>query len=105
MVSDAGADIWTTSDQFHYVYQQLLTARAEMPQPTPSLINRFGDGAAQLSGQSSDDHSVFLVALVEGQVLAAARPRRQHRLDTHAQWPSCPSRAAPLDDGIAVPRP
>jgi hypothetical protein len=31
----------------------------------------------------SDDHGVFLIGLVERQILAAARPRHQHRLDTH----------------------
>jgi hypothetical protein len=71
-----------------HFHQELLPTRTEMPQPAPRLINRFGDVAAQLGRQPSDDHGVFLVGLVEGQVLAAARPRHQHRLDTHERHSS-----------------
>jgi hypothetical protein len=38
------------------------------------------DVAGQLRGQPSDQHGVFLVGLVEGQVLAAAGPRAEHPL-------------------------
>ena len=70
------------------LHQQLLTTCAQMPQPAPCLIDRLGNVAAQLPGQPGDDHGIFLVGLVEGQVLATTRPRHQHRLDTHERHPS-----------------
>ena len=66
---------------------QLFAAGAQVPQPAPGLVDRLRDVAAQLRGQPGDQHRVLLVGLVEGQVLAAPRPRGQHRLHTHERHP------------------
>jgi len=52
--------------------EELLAAHTEMTQPAPGLIDRFGQVAAQLRGQSGDQHRVLVVGLVGGQVLALA---------------------------------
>src|SRR3954452_7998836 len=65
------------------VGDQLLAAGTQVPQPTPRLIDRFGDVAAQLRGQPGDQNRVLVVGLVERQVLTAPSPRGLHRLHTH----------------------
>jgi hypothetical protein len=54
-----------------------------MPQPGPRLIDRLGHIAAQLGGQPGDQHRVFLIGLIAGQVLGPPRPRSDHRLHAH----------------------
>ena len=49
----------------------------------PRLIHRLRDIAAQLRREPGDQHGVFLIGLVPGQVLSAPRPRRHHRLHAH----------------------
>ena len=75
--------IWLTG-----LGDQLLAAGPQVPQPTPGLVDRLRDVAAQLRGQPGDQHRVLVVGLVERQVLAAPRPRRLHRLHTHERHPT-----------------
>jgi hypothetical protein len=79
-----GADLLHLGD---HVDDQLLAAHAEVPQPTPGLVDRLRDVAAQLPGQPGDQHRVLVVGLVEGQVLAAPRPRGLQGLHTHERHP------------------
>ena len=72
---------------------QLLAAGTEVPQPAPRLIDRLRDVAAQLRGQPGDQHRVLLIGLVDGQVLAAPRPRGQ-RSAAHTRTASTGPRRA-----------
>ncbi|SFW92050.1 hypothetical protein SAMN04489730_8352 [Amycolatopsis australiensis] len=75
---------------------QLLAAGAEVTQPAPDLVDRFGDIAAKLRGQPGDQHRAFLVGLVVGEVLRRAGTTRSspvgHRRTacpgSAASWPS-----------------
>ena len=60
--------------------EQLVAAGAEVPQPGPRLIDRFRFVAAQLGRQPGDEDRVFLVGLIDGQVLGPPGPRGEHRL-------------------------
>src|SRR5664280_267390 len=53
--------------------EQPFAAGPQVPQPCPPFIQWFGDVAAQLRGQPRNQDGVFLIGLVEGQVLAATR--------------------------------
>jgi hypothetical protein len=65
-----------------------FAAGPQVPQPAPGLIQWFGDVAAELRGQPRDQYSVLLISLVEGQVLAAPRPRSKQGLHTHERYPA-----------------
>jgi hypothetical protein len=66
-----------------HVDDELVAAGTQVPQPAPGLVGRLGEVAAQLRGQSGDQHRVLLVGLVEGQVFAAPGPGGQRRLHAH----------------------
>jgi len=68
--------------------EQPFAAGPQVPQPAPGLIQWFWDVAAQLRGQPRNEDSVFLIGLVEGQVLAAPRPRSQQGLHTDERHPA-----------------
>jgi hypothetical protein len=64
-----------------------------MPQPAPRFVDRFGNTAAQLRGQSGNQHRVLLIGLVDGQVLTgAARARSASAAHTRTASPG-PRRA------------
>ena len=51
-------------DARHVLLDQLLAAGAQVPQPPPGLVDRFGQVAAQLAGQPGDQDRVLVVGLV-----------------------------------------
>ena len=64
---------WTHA---HVLLDQLLAAGAQVPQPAPGLIDRFGQVAAQLRGQPGDQHRVLLVGLVDWSGPRSCAPTR-----------------------------
>ena len=65
-----------------------------MPQPDLRLIDRSGDVAARLCGQTGDQHRVLLIGRDHCQVLGAPRRRGHRRLPTHERHRTSPGELA-----------
>ena len=87
-VSCSSSSTATLLDLADRLSEQPFAAGPQVPQPPPGLIQWLGDIAAELRGQPRNQHSILLIGRVEGQVLAAPRPRSQQGLHTDERHPA-----------------
>lgn len=81
-VSSAAGQPHSGSDHTCWTWPAIATInwsrRAQVPQPSPRLVDGFGHVAEQLRGQPGDAHHVLPVGHVESQLLCAPRPGAEH---------------------------